>query len=119
MKLRDAIISGLNLVRLRGDNRLRHLVFKLTGIAPVSTDVQSHLVELGVKVGLSPAEVKAATEVLPETVKPLPRWMAWLIFTGALVLGVTISAVWLNFVRYSTYIPGTRYGALSPKDFSE
>jgi hypothetical protein len=108
----------LERIYLRSGNRIHRTVVRLTGISPISENTKRQLVQLGAKVGLSASEVNAAvaehTEPKP---RPLPRWAAWVVCIGVLAISLIVAAGWINYVHYATYIPGTRYGAPSPRDF--
>jgi hypothetical protein len=123
MSAKDLFMLTRERVFLRKRDRVLEAVAQLTGVSPISKSAGRQLVRLGAKVGLSASEVEAAV-AKPGAPKPraLPRWAIWAVCIGALAIGLIAGAAWINLVRYTTYgtyLPGSRYGALSPHDFSD
>lgn len=100
---------GLDILRTRGGERLYRLVLQIAGVPTVRAMPSKELVRLGAKVGLEASELEQVAESRPD-VNVLPDWLKIIL---ALVVIVGSYYLW----RRMTYLPGTLYGAIGPRDF--
>ena len=100
---------GLDILRTRGGDRLYRLVLRIARIPTVRAMPSKELVRLGAKVGLEASEVEQVAESRPD-VNVLPDWLKAIL---ALIVIVGSYYLWQRM----TYLPGTLYGAISPRDF--
>jgi hypothetical protein len=100
---------GLDILRTRGGERLYRLVLQIAGVPTVRAMPSKELVRLGAKVGLEASELEQVAESRPD-VNVLPDWLKTI-----LVLIVIAGSYYLW--RRMTYLPGTLYGAIGPRDF--
>ncbi len=100
---------GLDILRTRGGERLYRLILRIAGIPTVRAMPSKELVRLGAKVGLEASEVEQVAESRPD-VNVLPDWLK-----AILALIVIVGSYYLG--RRMTYLPGTLYGAIGPRDF--
>ena len=100
---------GLDILRTRGGDRLYQLVLRIARIPTVRAMPSKELVRLGAKVGLEASEVEQVAESRPD-VNVLPDWLKAIL---ALIVIVGSYYLWQRM----TYLPGTLYGAISPRDF--
>ncbi len=100
---------GLDILRTRGGERLYQLVLQIAGVPTVRAMPSKELVRLGAKVGLEASELEQVAESRPD-VNVLPDWLKIIL---ALVVIVGSYYLW----RRMTYLPGTLYGAIGPRDF--
>jgi hypothetical protein len=100
---------GLDILRTRGGERLYQSVLQIVGVPTVRAMPLKELVRLGAKVGLEASELEQVAESRPD-VNVLPDWLKTI-----LVLIVIAGSYYLW--RRMTYLPGTLYGAIGPRDF--
>ena len=100
---------GLDILRTRGGERLYRLILRIAGVPTIRAMPSKDLVRLGAKVGLEASELEQVVESRPD-VNVLPDWLkiilAFIVIVGSYYL-------W----RRMTYLPGTLYGAIGPRDF--
>lgn len=109
MLLNRPPIVGLDILRTRGGDRLYRLVLRIAGIPTIKAMPSKELVRLGAKVGLEASEVEQAAESRPD-VNVLPDWLK-------IILAIVVIAGSYYLWRRMTYLPGTLYGAIGPRDF--
>ena len=100
---------GLDILRTRGGDRLYRLVLRIAGVPTIRVIPSNELMRLGAKVGLEASEVEQVAESRPD-VNVLPDWLKIIL---ALLVIVGSYYLWQRM----TYLPGTLYGSISPKDF--
>ena len=109
MLLKTSPTVGLDILRTRGGERLYRLVLRIAGVPTIRAMPSKDLVRLGAKVGLEASELEQVAErrpdvdVLPDCLKII---LAFIVIVGSFYL-------W----RKMTYLPGTLYGAIGPRDF--
>ncbi|MGY5861501.1 MAG: hypothetical protein RTU09_03940 [Candidatus Thorarchaeota archaeon] len=100
---------GLDILRTRGGDRLYRFVLRLAGIPTIRAIPSKELVRLGSSVGLEASELEQVAESRPD-VNVLPDWLQ-LILVIIVIFGSYY--LWRRF----TYLPGTLYGSIGPRDF--
>jgi len=121
MSWRELILYELNAVRfhrLGGLNGLKEWMRGfLTGSVPETKKVEL----LGAQVGLTHTEVGAVIDARMSRKDSILFKLTVMVFTLAIVVSVILANPTGVFGQYpatnTTYIPGTRYGSISPKDF--
>ena len=115
----------MSYLKYNGGKRIRKIIE--TWLNPVFIDQKktSKLHELGAQVGLSESEVGSATRS-GHYKSAIGRFCTRLIFLVVLsfvvfyvllyVIGIPLTSL-QPVPSNSTYLPGTRYGSLAPKDF--
>ncbi len=100
---------GLDILRTRGGERLYRLVLRIAGVPTIRAMPSKDLVRLGAKVGLEASELEQVAESRPD-VNVLPDWLKPIL---ALIVIVGSYYLWQRM----TYLPGTLYGTIGPRDF--
>ena len=115
---RESILYELNAIRFR---RLGGLKDWVRGFLTTSVLDTEKAKLLGAQAGLTPKEVGAAMDARMSRRGSILFKLAMVVFTliivGAIVLADPLGAVGQYPATNTTYIPGTRYGSISPKDF--
>ena len=118
MTWRESILYELNAIRFR---RLGGLKDWVRGFLTTSVLDTEKAKLLGAQAGLTPKEVGAAMDARMSRRGSILFRLAMVVFTliivGAIVLADPLGAVGQYPATNTTYIPGTRYGSISPKDF--
>lgn len=109
MLLNNPPTIGLDILRIRGGERLYRLVLRIAGVHAVRTMPSKELVRLGAKVGLEASEVEQVAESRPD-VNVFPDWLKIIL---AIIVIVGSFYLWQRM----TYLPGSLYGAIGPRDF--
>ena len=118
MTWRESIFYELSAVRFR---RLGGLKDWVRGFLTTSVLESEKAELLGAQVGLTPSEVgdvlDARMSRRGSILFKLTVVVFILIIVGAVVLADPIGAFGQYPATNTTYVPGTRYGSISPKDF--
>ncbi len=109
MLLNNPSSVGLDILRTRGGARLYQLVLRIAGVPTIRAMPSKELVRLGAKVGLEASEVEQVAENRPDA-NVFPKWLQ-------LILAIIVIAGSYYLWRRMTYLPGTLYGAIGPRDF--
>ena len=100
---------GLDILRTRGGDRLYRLVLRIAGAPTVRAMPSKELVRLGAKVGLEASELEQVAESRPDA-NVFPEWLK-------IILAIIVIVGSLYLWQKMTYLPGTLYGAIGPRDF--
>ncbi len=121
MTWRESILYELNAIRFQRPDRLGELKDWMRGFftAPVLDTEKAEL--LGAQAGLTPVEVGTVMDARMSRKESILFKLTVVVFV-LIIVGAVIMADPLGvFGQYpatnTTYMPGTRYGSLSPKDF--
>ena len=109
MLLNKSPSVGLDILRTRGGDRLYQLVLRIAGVPTIRAMPSKDLVRLGAKVGLEASELEQVAENRPD-VNVLPDWLK-------IILAVIVIVGSYYLWRRMTYLPGTLYGSIGPRDF--
>lgn len=102
---------GFEIVRNILGERTSQFILKLGRRKKLKAATTQDLTRIGGLVGLNAAEVSATTGIA-QAIMALPRWIKALLMIIAIIAGM--------YVVYNvTYIPGTLYASMKPKDLSD
>ena len=118
MTWRESILYELNAIRFQ---RLGGLKDWVRGFLTTSVLDTEKAELLGAQAGLTPNEVGAAMDARMSRKGSILFKLTVIVFTliivGAVVLADPLGVMGQYPPTNTTYVPGTRYGSISPKDF--
>jgi len=125
MSLVDMIPVGIELLRLSGREGVYTILSRVFKAQPIPLAYRRRIRPLGASVGLSKSEVDEVISGSPN-VTGLPSWMKWvlvafivvvLIFIAIRLTGSYVPFVHVPWYENPTYVPGTDYASIRPRDF--
>ena len=125
MSLVDMIPVGIELLRLSGRDGVYTILSRVFKAQPISLAYRRRIRPLGASVGLSEVEVDEVISGSPN-VTGLPTWLKWvlvafivvvLVFSAIRLTGSYVPFVHVPWYENPTYVPGTDYASIRPKDF--
>jgi hypothetical protein len=120
MSLVDMIPVGFELLRLNGRERVYTFLSRVFKDQPISPAYRRRIKPLGSSVGLSESEVDEVIRGSPN-VTVLPSWLKWVlvvfIFIVLILSAIVVTGSYVPWHRNPTYVPGTFYASINPKDF--
>ncbi len=120
MSLVDMIPVGIELLRLSGRESVYTILSRVFKAQPISPAYRRRIRPLGASVGLSEAEVDEVISGSPN-VTALPSWLKWILVAFIVVVliisGIAVTGSHVPWYTNPTYVPGTDYASIRPKDF--
>ncbi|MDF1538907.1 MAG: hypothetical protein P1Q69_08390 [Candidatus Thorarchaeota archaeon] len=108
----DPVSIGLDVIRIKlGENAYR-FVMQFARKKKTSPGTSKKLDEVGALCGLNAREIATASSGTNKNTK-FPLWLRFILIVVAFIASFII-VIW---VYNATYLPGTLYASLSPKDF--
>ena len=118
MTWRESILYELNAIRFQ---RLGGLKDWVRGFLTSSVLDTKKIELLGAQAGLTPNEVGAVMDARMSKKESVLFKLTVVVFTliivGAVILADPLGVLGQYPATNTTYVPGTRYGSISPKDF--
>ncbi len=104
---------------------IRSGIENLLGITPPTKAHLKRIESLGLSIGLGRNEIRAATSppiegtgYMPRTSSPLVTSIVCRVLCIVILLGVLVVSYFVVANQGSVYTPGTKYGSISPNNFS-
>lgn len=120
MSLVDMIPVGFELLWLSGREGVYTVLSRVFKAQSISPAYKRRIRPLGASVGLSEVEVDEATSGSPNATV-LPSWLKWVLVVFIVVVlilsAIAVTGSYVPWSRNPTYVPGTYYASISPKDF--
>jgi len=120
MSMADMIPVAIELLRLSGRDRVYTILSRVFKDQSISPAYRRRIRPLGASVGLSEVEVDEAISGSPN-VTVLPSWLKWVLVVFVVVVlvlsAIAVTGSYVPWYRNPTYVPGTDYASISPKDF--
>jgi len=120
MSLVDMIPVGIELLRLSGREGVYTILSRVFKAQPISPAYRKRIRPLGASVGLSEVEVDEVISGSPD-VAGLPSWLKWVLVAFIIVVlilsAIGVTGSYVPWYTNPTYVPGTDYASIRPKDF--